>query len=84
MGMLNFISILLGLFTVVEWNCENLFDTQHQSPKRDTEFLPDGTYHWTTARYWKKLQHVGQTLMACGGEEKAPGALQLSHHTIAR
>jgi len=71
MGMLNFISILLGLFTVVEWNCENLFDTQHQPPKRDTEFLPDGTYHWTTARYWKKLRHVGQTLMACGGDEKA-------------
>lgn len=35
------ISLLLAsLFTLIELNCENLFDTRHDSLKNDTEFLP--------------------------------------------
>lgn len=53
--------------TVVELNVENLFDTQHDTLKNDYEFLPDGSYHWTRTRYWRKLNRVGQTIIACGG-----------------
>ena len=52
--------------TVVELNVENLFDTEHDSLKNDREFLPDGAYHWTRTRYWRKLNRVGQTILACG------------------
>ena len=58
--------LLLSLFTFVELNCENLFDCRHDSLKNDTEFLPDGSYHWTRTRYWRKLNRVGQTIIACG------------------
>lgn len=58
--------LLMSLFTFIELNCENLFDCQHDSLKQDTEFLPDGSYHWTRSRYWKKLDHIGQTILACG------------------
>ena len=58
--------LLLSLFTFVELNCENLFDYRHDSLKNDTEFLPDGSYHWTRTRYWRKLDRVGQTIIACG------------------
>ena len=58
--------LLLSLFTFVELNCENLFDCRHDSLKNDTEFLPDGSYHWTRIRYWRKLNRVGQTIIACG------------------
>ena len=58
--------LLLSLFTFVELNCENLFDCTHDSLKNDTEFLPDGSYHWTRTRYWRKLNRVGQTIIACG------------------
>lgn len=58
--------LLLSLFTFVELNCENLFDYRHDSLKNDTEFLPDGSYHWTRTRYWRKLNRVGQTIIACG------------------
>ena len=58
--------LLLSLFTFVELNCENLFDCRHDSLKNDTEFLPDGSYHWTRTRYWRKLDRVGQTIIACG------------------
>jgi len=49
-------------------NCENLFDCQHDTLKQDTEFLPDGAYHWTPNRYWRKLNRIGQEILACGGE----------------
>ena len=66
--------LLISLFTFVELNCENLFDCRHDSLKNDTEFLPDGSYHWTRTRYWRKLNRVGQTIIACG--EKQEGVLQ--------
>lgn len=61
--------LLLSIFTFVELNCENLFDCRHDTLKNDVEFLPDGTYRWTRTRYWQKLNRVGQTVIACGGEE---------------
>lgn len=60
------ISLLVSLFTFVELNCENLFDCHHDSLKNDVEFLPEGSYHWTRFRYWRKLNRVGQTIVACG------------------
>lgn len=52
--------------TVVELNVENLFDTHHDSLKRDEDFLPEGRYRWTPSRYWRKLNRLGQTIIACG------------------
>ena len=59
------ISLLLAsLLTLMEFNVENLFDCQHDSLKNDTEFLPDGSYHWTRTRYWNKLQKIGKEILA--------------------
>lgn len=63
--------LLLSIFTFVELNCENLFDCRHDSLKNDTEFLPDGSYHWTRTRYWRKLDRVGQTIIACGEKKSS-------------
>lgn len=65
---MNICMLLVSLFTFVELNCENLFDCRHDTLKSDTEFLPDGAYRWTPFRYWRKLNRVGQTVLACGGE----------------
>jgi len=56
--------ILSSLLTFMELNCENLFDTRHDSLKNDYEFLPESNYHWTPYRYWAKLNHIGQEIMA--------------------
>lgn len=62
-----FLSLILSsFFTFVELNCENLFDTVHDSLKNDMEFLPDGSYHWTRTRYWKKVNHLSQEIIALG------------------
>ena len=51
--------------TLIELNCENLFDCKHDSLKQDTEWLPEGQRHWSPARYWRKLNHIGQEILSC-------------------
>lgn len=61
-------SVSAQTFTFVELNCENLFDTNHDPSKQDTEFLPDGSRHWTRSRYWKKLNNVAQEILSCSDQ----------------
>lgn len=58
--------LLSALFTLVELNCENLFDTEHDSLKQDMEFTPESDYHWTRTRYWRKLNHISKEIIAMG------------------
>ena len=61
-----FLSLLLtGLLTLVELNCENMFDCRHDALKQDHEWLPEGKRHWTPARYWRKLNNIGQEILSC-------------------
>ncbi len=75
-----FLSLILSsLFTFMELNCENLFDTKHDSLKNDWEFMPESNYHWTPFRYWAKLNHIGQEIIAQGaGGELVEDAQQIS------
>lgn len=57
--------ILSSVLTFVELNCENLFDTRHDSLKQDTEFLPEGARYWTKTKYWRKLNNIGQEILSC-------------------
>lgn len=56
------------VLTMVELNCENLFDTRHDEGKDDLEFTPEGLRHWSRSRYWRKLNHTGQTILSCSSE----------------
>jgi len=63
------LSFLLSSFlTLVELNCENLFDTHHDVGKEDTEFLPDGARHWTSTKYWGKVNRIGQEILSCADQ----------------
>ena len=62
-----FLTLLLSSFlTFVELNCENIFDTAHDSLKNDYEYLPESKYQWTPTRYWHKLDQISQELIALG------------------
>jgi len=64
-----FLTILLSSFlTLVELNCENLFDTHHDVGKEDSEFLPEGSRHWTSTKYWGKVNRIGQEILSCSDE----------------
>lgn len=58
------------------YNCENLFDTQHDSLKNDVEFLPEGKKYWSDYRYYTKLKQIYQVITAIGGE-KSPEIIGL-------
>jgi predicted extracellular nuclease len=48
--------------TIAFYNVENLFDTLDHPVKNDNEFLPDGSYEWTSERYQSKLVHINQVI----------------------
>ena len=58
------LALLLSVFTFVEYNVENIFDTRHDEGKQDEEFLPDATRHWTEKRYWKKLDRIDLPILS--------------------
>lgn len=62
--------LLASIFTIVQLNCENLFDCKDDLLKADEEFLPDSYKHWTERRYWQKLNAIGQEVIACGENEE--------------
>lgn len=72
---------------IVWWNVENLFDCQHDSLKEDQQFLPEGDYHWTRGRYWKKLDNLSRTIAAIAGEDAWPmiiGMCEVENDTVLR
>lgn len=62
----------LAAYAVGFYNQENLFDTEHDEGKLDTEFLPGGSYRWTEMKYKSKLHNMAQAL-ADMGTDKLPG-----------
>lgn len=64
-------------FTFVEYNVENIFDTNHDEGKQDQEFLPDATRHWTEKRYWKKLDRIGKSILSCSSKAGIPDMVAL-------
>ncbi len=49
------------------YNLENFFDCVDDSLTNDNEFLPEGTYHWDTRRYYHKADQIAKVLVAAGG-----------------
>ena len=57
--------LLTSFLTLVELNCENLFDCRHDTLKQDSEWIPASVRHWTPSRYWQKVNRIGQTILSC-------------------
>ena len=62
---LSFTYVVAQTLTFVELNCENMFDTRHDSLKQDFEFLPEGARYWSRTKYWQKLNRIAQELLSC-------------------
>lgn len=48
--------------TIAFYNVENLFDTINHPEKNDEEFLPEGSYEWTSDRYNAKLKRINEVI----------------------
>jgi endonuclease/exonuclease/phosphatase family metal-dependent hydrolase len=53
-------------FQVMFYNVENLFDTYDDPHTNDNEFLPEGSRHWTSYRYYAHLQQTAKVVNAAG------------------
>jgi hypothetical protein len=49
---------------VLFYNVENLFDTIDDPRKNDKDFLPEGSYHWNSYKYFKKLNSLSKVILA--------------------
>lgn len=52
---------------VAFYNVENLFHPSDDSLTRDDDFTPEGLYHWSYKKYYKKIANVAKVLVAMGG-----------------
>lgn len=57
-----------GLYSVAFYNLENLFDTIHDAGKNDYDFLPGGSYKWTSQKYEAKLANMARVLSSLSRE----------------
>lgn len=56
-----------GVFRVMFYNVENLFDPFHDTLKNDQEFLPGGMRGWNWKKFEKKLQSISKVIISTGG-----------------
>ncbi|MBO0591402.1 endonuclease [Cellulophaga sp. E16_2] len=63
-----------SMHTVAFYNLENLFDTEDNSDKLDTDYTPNGKLKWTPERYHSKLFKLASTISKIGFDAigKAP------------
>jgi endonuclease/exonuclease/phosphatase family metal-dependent hydrolase len=73
-------------FTLVELNCENLFDCRHDSLKQDSEWLPGSDKKWSPGRYWRKLNYIGQEILSCldDGLPDLVALVEVENDSVAR
>ncbi len=60
--------ILLGVWVVMFWNVECLFDPFDDPLKNDDEYTAGALRHWTWSRFEKKRDGIAQTILAVADE----------------
>lgn len=58
-------------FLVMSYNVENLFDTVKDPRWNDTEFLPDGSAHWTNEKLLGKLKNLAEVVKSSDSDGKS-------------
>lgn len=87
LSLLTFFSLFVKGENVMWYNVENVFDTTHDTLKNDFDFLPDGSYHWTPWRYWRKLDNISRVIAAMAEQEGWPmlvGMCEVENDTVLR
>ena len=80
------VNAVFPYFRVMEYNCENLFDTLDNPLKNDDDFLPEGRMRWDSRRYWSKLGRVARVMAAASGESPCAlmGLCEIEGDTVLR
>ena len=63
----------LGVYSAAFYNLENLFHYEDSGNTRDAGFSPEGAYHWTAEKYYRKLDNLAYVLSKIGLEHCPAG-----------
>ncbi|WP_419032537.1 hypothetical protein [Dysgonomonas gadei] len=61
-------------FRIMFYNVENMYDIKDNPETNDDDLTPSGQLHWTSYRYWKKLNDIS-TVISSVGDDRYPPAL---------
>ena len=67
--------VMASLLSFMELNCENLFDTCHDSMKQDYQYLPDSPRRWTRGKLFCKVRNIAQTILMAGAQNNDNGGI---------
>ena len=67
--------VMASLLSFMELNCENLFDTCHDSMKQDYQYLPDSPRRWTGGKLFCKVRNIAQTILMAGAQNNDNGGI---------
>ena len=56
-------------YSIAFYNVENLFDPENDPEKNDDAFTPEGLYHWSSKRFYKKLNDIAKVFLTINGWE---------------
>jgi endonuclease/exonuclease/phosphatase family metal-dependent hydrolase len=62
------------VIAIGSYNCENFFDTEHDSTKKDEEFTPTGSYSYTNEVYQQKTHNIATVIQKMGTDVTPDGA----------
>lgn len=65
--------LLLIIFTFVELNCENLFDTIDDPFKDDNEYTENSIRHWDRRKYYEKRNNICKEIISCAQHPNEKG-----------
>lgn len=51
---------------IMFYNVENLFHPSNDSLKADDELTPEGMYHWSYKKYYRKVSNIAKVIIALG------------------
>lgn len=57
-------TLLSDSLQIIFYNVENLFDIYDDPFTADDEFTPSGEMYWTKTKYLRKINHIGQAILA--------------------
>lgn len=57
------------------YNVENLFHPEIDSINRDTDFSPEGRYHWDVSGYYKRIHRLGKVIVNMADSNGLPPVL---------
>jgi predicted extracellular nuclease len=64
-------------YCVVFYNVENFFDPEKNPDKNDGDFTPEGFYHWSYKRFYKKVNDIAKVFLSIN-EWDAPDVIGLA------